>query len=463
MDGKIRLSFHQRVLLMVLALCWVLVATFMLFQYQREKEFKTALLDTELQAHNSRIIEELARGGSPDSIVRTLAPTAGNLRLTIVDADGAVIADNNDLTPFPKGNHNSRPEIKEARKKGHAFTVERHSESDDIDYFYSAMEWNNGIVVRSAVPYTSTLQELLRADRTLFWVLGAMTIVISFVGFMATRKISMSIVRLNRFAGKAERGEPIFGDEVFPTDELGSIASHIVRLYVQRDSQHREALHQEQEKIKLKKQLTNNINHELKTPVASILVCLELLRDHPELPQDKREEFMARAISNAHRLDALLKDVSAITRMDEGADMIQKEELDLTALVEGVVEESRLLTDMQILVDMPELRIRGNRALLESVFRNLINNSIAYSGGSEISISADADGNFVFRDNGCGIPSEHLPLIFGRFYRLDKGRSRAAGGTGLGLSIVKNAVAIHGGGAVIASNDNGLRFDFRLS
>lgn len=463
MVGKIRLSFHQRVLLMVLALCWVLVATFMVFQYQREKEFKTALLDTELQAHNARIIEELDRGGSPDSIVRTIAPTAGNLRLTIVDADGAVLADNNDLTPFPTGNHNSRPEIREARKKGHAFTVERHSESDDIDYFYSAMAWDNGIVVRSAVPYTSTLQELLRADRTLFWVLGAMTILISFVGFMATRKISMSIVRLNRFAGKAERGEPIFGDEVFPTDELGSIASHIVRLYVQRDSQHREALHQEQEKIKLKKQLTNNINHELKTPVASILVCLELLRDHPELPQEKRDEFMARAISNAHRLDALLKDVSAITRMDEGADMIQNEDLDLTALVEGVVEESRLLTDMEIRVDMPTLRIRGNRPLLESVFRNLINNSIAYSGGSEISISADTKGCFVYRDNGCGIPSEHLPLIFGRFYRLDKGRSRAAGGTGLGLSIVKNAVAIHGGGTVIASNDHGLRFDFRLS
>ncbi len=461
MGRRLRLSFHSRVLLTVLALCWVLVGTFMVFQYHREKEFKTALLDTRLQAYNAGVIEKLRRGGSPDSVIRAIGEVDGPLRVTIVGADGKVIADNNDSTPFPSGDHSSRPEIIGARQKGSAFTVERHSESDDLDYFYSAMRGDGGIIVRSAVPYTHSLQELLRADRTLLWVLAVMTLLMSLAGFLATRKISLSISRLNRFAGKAERGEPIFGDEGFPDDELGSIASHIVRLYIQRDSQHREALRQQQEKISLKKQLTNNINHELKTPVAAITVCLELLRDHPELSVEKKGEFIDRALKNARRLDALLKDVSAITRMDEGADMIQKEELDLAALVAGIVEEERLMTDMAINVEIPPLRIHGNRVLLESVFRNLIDNSIAYSGGTEISITADTRGNFVFRDNGCGIPAEHLPHIFGRFYRLDKGRSRAAGGTGLGLAIVKNAVMIHGG-TISASNDGGLRFDFHL-
>lgn len=461
MAGRIKLSFHSRVLLAVMALCWLLVGTFMVFQYQREKEFKQRLLDAELQAHNMRIIEALDEGESPDSVVGRINEPGADLRVTIIGADGTVVYDNNDLTPFPSANHNGRPEILRAREAGEGFTVERHSESDDIDYFYSARLGRDGVVVRSAAPYSHTLQEFLRADQTLLWILAAMTLLMSLAGFLATRRISLSIRRLDRFAAKAERGEHIFGDEGFPHDELGSIASHIVRLYVQRDRQHREALRQEQEKIELKKQLTSNINHELKTPVASMLICLELLRDHPEMPEQSRREFMERIIANARRLDLLLKDVSTITRMDEGAAMISKEEVDLRALVEEVSAEQRMLTDMAITVDMPRISIKGNRPLLESVFRNLIGNAIAYSGGTEVSVRADENGHFVVRDNGCGIPEEHLPHIFGRFYRLDKGRSRAAGGTGLGLAIVCNAVALHGG-EIRATNDGGLRFDFDL-
>ncbi|WP_304469309.1 cell wall metabolism sensor histidine kinase WalK, partial [uncultured Muribaculum sp.] len=210
------------------------------------------------------------------------------------------------------------------------------------------------------------------------------------------------------------------------------------------------------------KQLTNNINHELKTPVASILVCLELLRDHPEmLSEEKKRELNDRIFANAQRLNSLLKDVAAITRMDEGEEMIEKAPVDLAELVNDVVTEERLRTSMNITVDMPQLKISGNRQLLESIFRNLIDNAISYSGGSEIVIKADSEGNFTVSDNGCGVPDEHLPHIFERFYRIDKGRSRAAGGTGLGLSIVRNAVGIHGSD-ISVTNNGGLQFRFRL-
>ncbi len=151
-----------------------------------------------------------------------------------------------------------------------------------------------------------------------------------------------------------------------------------------------------------------------------------------------------------------------VTRMDEGADMIEKSPVDLSELIEYIVADARLRTDMSITVTMPPaLIVNGNRPLLESIFRNLIDNAIAHSGGSEIIISADDNGTFIVRDNGRGVSAEHLPHIFDRFYRVDKGRSRAAGGTGLGLSIVRNAVAIHGG-VISASIDNGLRYDFRI-
>lgn len=460
--NRIRFSFHSRVLLLVLTMSWLLVGTFMVFQYRREKAFKEQLLDCELQMHNRRILDDIARGVPVDSIIDHIGSPLDNLRISLIDNDGNVIFDNNDSTPFPSGDHNSRPEVIEARKSGIGHSVSRYSVSDNCSYFYSAMRGDDGIVIRSAAPYTHSLQEVLKADSSILWIMIAFAIVLSLASYVASHKISLSIRRLNLFAEKAEKGERIYNDEAFPHDELGSIASHIVRLYIQRDEQHREALRQEKDKIRLKKQLTNNINHELKTPVASILVCLELLRDHPEmLPEEKKRELNDRIFANAQRLNSLLKDVAAITRMDEGEEMIEKAPVDLAELVNDVVAEERLRTSMNITVDMPQLKISGNRQLLESIFRNLIDNAISYSGGSEIVIKADSEGNFIVSDNGCGVPDEHLPHIFERFYRIDKGRSRAAGGTGLGLSIVRNAVGIHGSD-ISVTNNGGLQFRFRL-
>lgn len=459
MAGKIKFSFHTRVLLTVLALCWILVGTAMVFQYRREKEFKAQLLDTRLQMHNDRIVDDLRQGESIDSIVRRIGVPVEHLRVTLIDRKGNVLYDN--TSPHPTANHNTRPEVIEARANGTGHAVARLSQSDDINYFYSARLADNGMVVRSAAPYTHSLTDFLKADSTMLWIMVALTLAMSLVGFIVTRKISLSITRLNDFAHKAERGERIYSDEAFPNDELGSIAGNIVKLYVQREQQHRQALRNEQDKIRLKKQLTNNINHELKTPVASILLCLDLLHDHPELTPEQKEEFMDKIRHNAQRLNSLLKDVSTITRMDEGADVIEKTETDLTALIREIVEESRLRTNMKITLDIPDLSITGNRPLLESIFRNLIDNAIAYSGASEMIISADPEGNFTVSDNGCGIAPEHLPHIFERFYRIDSGRSRAAGGTGLGLSIVRNAVAIHGG-SIKPFSINGLAYKFKL-
>lgn len=459
MAGRIKFSFHTRVLLTVLALCWILVGTAMVFQYRREKEFKAQLLDTRLQMHNDRIVDDLRQGESIDSIVRRIGVPVEHLRVTLIDRKGNVVYDN--TSPHPTANHNTRPEVIDARANGTGHAVARLSQSDDMNYFYSARLADNGMVVRSAAPYTHSLTDFLKADSTMLWIMAALTLAMSLVGFIVTRKISLSITRLNDFAHKAERGERIYSDEAFPNDELGSIAGNIVKLYVQREQQHRQALRNEQDKIRLKKQLTNNINHELKTPVASILLCLDLLHDHPELTPEQKEEFMDKIRHNAQRLNSLLKDVSTITRMDEGADVIEKTETDLTALIREIVEESRLRTNMKITLDIPELTIKGNRPLLESIFRNLIDNAIAYSGASEMIISADPEGNFTVSDNGCGIAPEHLPHIFERFYRIDSGRSRAAGGTGLGLSIVRNAVAIHGG-SIKPFSINGLAYKFKL-
>ena len=266
--------------------------------------------------------------------------------------------------------------------------------------------------------------------------------------------------------------------EPFPHDELGEISNHIIQLYARlqrttadRDREHALALHEEQEKIRIKKQLTNNINHELKTPVAAIQGYLETLLANPQIDERKRRDFLEKSAAQTERLRRLLADVSTITRMDEASQLIQKEPVVLNDLIDEVADEMALRPADQRLrvnVDFPKrVVIEGNPALLGSIFRNLADNAAAYSGGRDIYIRLLDDTpdecTILFADNGIGVGEEHLPHLFERFYRVDKGRSRKLGGTGLGLSIVKNAVMIHNGTISVRNRDRGgLEFTFTL-
>lgn len=473
MASSIKLSYPRRLFLWLLGYSLLMVGCFIAFQHHREKEFKWAELNARLQGINMEILSEMAHG---DTIVSSMAGFP-DLRISIIDAAGNVVFDNI-LDRNPDENHLDREEIKEALAKGEGYTVRRHSESTGENYFYSATRGDRGEVVRTAVPYSVSLSELLSADISFIWIMGAVTLAMCVLGYFATRRVGVHIQRLNRFAERAERGERIYDTAPFPDDEFGSISNHIVRLYASlqqaisdRDAQHRAALYEQKEKERIKKQLTNNINHELKTPVASIQVCVESLLDHPEMPEEKKQDFLRRCKSAADRLKQLLVDVATVTRLDDAPESIVKETVDLADVIEENVSEAHPLADSGGIrienMALGPLKIMGNHGLLSSVFRNLIANAISYSGGSLISIKSEKTRNqgiiITVADNGCGVDPEHLPHIFERFYRIDKGRSRAAGGTGLGLSIVKNAVVMHCGTISVENNPSGgLRFTIKL-
>lgn len=221
----------------------------------------------------------------------------------------------------------------------------------------------------------------------------------------------------------------------------------------------------------MRRQLTNNIAHELKTPVASILGYAETMIDHPDMDEKTRQQFVERTHSQAERLTALLQDISTLNRMDYAPDQLLKERMDVSHLFSDIVEETALTISQrgQILRNcLPgDIIIEGNASLLYSLFRNLVDNSANYAGeGAVIEVTAlehHSHWEFTFSDNGPGVAPEHLSRLFERFYRIDKGRSRALGGTGLGLAIVKNAVLLHGGSITAQSADrHGLRFVFTL-
>ena len=230
---------------------------------------------------------------------------------------------------------------------------------------------------------------------------------------------------------------------------------------------------QEEEQIRLKRQLTQNIAHELKTPVSSIQGYLETIVNNENISREKMQTFLERCYAQSNRLSRLLRDISVLTRMDEAANMIDMERVDISVLVGNIINEVSLeLEEKHITVVnslKPKIQLRGNYSLLYSIFRNLMDNAIAYA-GTDIRINISCfreDENFYyfsFADTGVGVSPEHLNRLFERFYRVDKGRSRKLGGTGLGLAIVKNSVIIHGGTISAKNNQGGgLEFVFTLA
>lgn len=467
-----RLSYHHRLFISLLIFFAFFMTCFIVFQYDREKQYKAEQLNERLQLYNMGMADAIIGGSTPQEYLRDCQEPFADLRVTVIDKSGRVVFDNV-LENLPDENHLSRPEIQHALKNGIGFDRRRRSNTTHDTYFYSALA-NDSIIVRSAAPYTVSLKDMLKADSSFLWFMFAVAVVMSIIGYFATRRIGRTITRLNHFAAKAERGEQIYGDAPFPHDELGDISGHIVQLYanlqqalVERDRQHSESLRLEHEKNLIKRQLTNNINHEIKTPVSAMQVCLETIIEHPNIPEIRKNEFVERCYENCRRLQQLLADVSTITRLEDGQTMIEQESLNLSSLIYAVAEEYAQ-GGIPVNINLPEVMpVRGNYSLFASVFRNLFANANSYSHATLITVSArkSSKGEWIidFRDNGTGVDEKHHSRLFERFYRVDSGRSRNTGGTGLGLSIVKNTILFHKGTITVGNHpEGGLQFTITL-
>ncbi len=412
---------------MLLAFSWAIVLCFIVFQYLREKEYKSEFLNAQLQQYNRHLLDTVEEGLSYEDYIATHDKPFDELRISIITLLGAVIYDNT-ISLDSLDNHRGRPEVATALVKGEGYNIGRQSASDGREYFYSATRGER-VVVRTAIPYSSTLRDLLEADWSFLIVMILITLAMSVVAYFTTRRLGKDIERVNRYEA-------------------------------------------EQERTRLKRQLTNNINHELKTPVASIQVCLETLLSGITLSVEKQQELIERCYMHNERLRRLLNEVSLITRMEDGSALINREKVVINEIIDEVAEELAVMPDeerMMLHADFGEkVIVDGNPSLIGSIFRNLTENAIAYSEGKNIYISllecSEKMCRIRFEDDGKGVEQKHVPHLFERFYRVDKGRSRQKGGTGLGLAIVKHAVLFHGGTIFVANRPNGgLRFDFTLS
>ena len=579
-EKRHRIPFSQRLFWSVFFMFLGFTVCFLLFQYQREREFAQEKLNNVLSNYNYQLFRKCQQSTDINKTVISFMDDIPqkDLRVTIIDPSGDVLFDNSGTDEF--NNHNDRSEVRKARLYNEGFAI-RSSESTGKRYFYSASNIG-GYICRSALPYDPYVRGILTVNKDFIYFMALMTLIFFFVLSRFTFSIGKTISKLRDFALNVEKDRMPAVDYVFPNDELGDISQNIVTLYhrqqkaknelsMEREklikhfqyskegfamftSEGREILsnilfiqfinvisdtqiHQvedvtdiaelepirtflnknirnlnrkkkvlresvtidkngkifliecilfldnsyeisindisrQEEESRMKRQLTQNVSHELKTPVSSIQGYLETILSNPDLSPDKRQFFLERCYSQSTRLTGLLRDISVLNRLDEASEMFDLTEVNITKLIAEIQKEcsqdmeEKHITSEIILPGDPT--VFGNNSLLYSIFRNLYDNAIAYAGENiRITVNCYKEDPkyyyFSFSDNGVGIPEEHINRIFERFYRVDKGRSRKIGGTGLGLSIVKNGVNFHKGQiSAKSSPGKGVTFFFTL-
>ena len=212
---------------------------------------------------------------------------------------------------------------------------------------------------------------------------------------------------------------------------------------------------------RMRRDFVANASHEIRTPVTSLKGFIETLQDGAIDDPEAARRFLAIMKKNADRLHAIIEDLLNLSRIEREAERgeVPLEQASLRGIVEEALEASDGILkakEIRVALDCPrELRVRANPSLLVQAIVNLVDNAAKYSeAGGAVAVDCRETERGIavaVRDSGPGIPREHLPRLFERFYRVDKGRSRNLGGTGLGLAIVKHIVQAHRGEITVES------------
>ncbi len=579
------MTYKSKLLVNFMALFAVFTLLLVMFQYNREKQYKRELLETRLRSYANvvagavNMAHAVNDSTSFDALDRMLP---SDLRLTVIGHRGNVIYESRSHGILEMGNHLDRPEVAmaEESREGEGVNI-RCSATFHKDYFYFAKDYH-GFIVRVALPFNAEVQNFMKADNVFLWfVLMLFPIALVLLIYISDR-FGKAVSGLRNFMNSADRGLVDYERITFPQSELGKLGEKIMQKYKQLEDSSRQIalererllrhfhyfeegigifdakrrnlytnprftqyinvilehptgnvdtlwkaqafapvaefleLHSKQDTTQndtpvfrytlkaggstfgvqvlvysdgsfelsladvtkaeknrvLKQQMSNNITHELRTPVSSIRGYLETIIECPTLSDERKRYFVEKAFAQVVRLTDLIRDVALITKTEEAADLMPREEVDISRVIADVREDLHAGLESQHMtlhVNLPEgLTLNGNYSLIYSIFRNLVENSIRYAGeGTEVNISCyNMTQEFCYfsvYDTGQGVAEEHLPRLFERFYRVTEGRTRANGGTGLGLSIVRNAVLFHHGDISVRNRKGaGLEFIFTL-
>lgn len=233
----------------------------------------------------------------------------------------------------------------------------------------------------------------------------------------------------------------------------------------------KELMDKEREAERTKNELITNIAHDLRTPLTSITGYLELLSGETKLDLEVQKKYIGIAYVKTKRLEKLIEDLFGFTKLNYGKMSMHVAKVDVMKLLSQLLEEfypsfvdKNLSYELQS--NVPAMVISADGNLLARLFDNLINNAIKYGAdGKRILVKVNGNEEQVtisVVNYGYVIPTEELPLIFNKFYRVEQSRSTDTGGTGLGLAIAKNIVDVHGGVIDVTSDLSGTVFTVKL-
>lgn len=352
-------------------------------------------------------------------------------------------------------------------------------EESNIYYCYERfIDDDLGVDIRIALPHNIS-QTQVDIFNSGFWIfVMIMGLAATVLCYITAAHLARNVTLLRDFVERASTDKNFNPANNFSNDELGDISRRIIDIYNERkeaqsahEREHQLTIKASEEKARLKRQITNNVNHELKTPVGIIKGYIDTMMANPGMEASQQRHFLMKIHKQVERLVTMLDDLSTLTRLDDAGGIIPTKLVDMNSLLETLDEEiyeSGIGGDLTFVYELPDnCLVKGSDALINAAILNLVKNAAAYSKGSEMGLlCTDETPNFytfVFYDNGRGLDDEHLPKLFDRFYRVEEGRSRKTGGTGLGLSIVKSTIINMGGSITVRNRDTGgLEFVFTL-
>ena len=418
---KLKKKIQNSMILVVLTSLILTYGTMIFVVYYQTME----ILKNEIQQEADYIEAAVCISGV--SYLEDMDAVRENTRVTLIDASGEVLYDSGKQEEHLE-NHLDRPEIQEALKSGSGQDV-RRSETLDQDMFYYAVRLDNGTVLRVSKNMETVFSTAMSILPMMGVVACCMVIFALLLAKWQTAKLIYPINHLNL-------AEPMENDMY---EELTPLLQSI-------DKQNRE----KDAVANMRKEFSANVSHELKTPLTSISGYAEIIKDGLVRPEDMKT-FSERIYNEASRLITLVEDIMKLSKLDEGAVELEKEEVDFYMLTREIC--SRLAPqaekrNVRVEVSGEPVHYLGVRQVLDEMLYNMIENAIKYNkegGLVSVWVGNTLQGiKIIVRDTGIGIPKEEQERIFERFYRVDKSHSKATGGTGLGLSIVKHGALMHG-------------------